>query len=366
MSQQPSSEQDEAPRTPEQHNRPSASSLFFSFPTGNDDNDSRNNAILGSSAPAATSMLFRSVDSGLPLLHRRRQVSQQQEQQQHEQQQPHEQDLCDFSVTPMTSRPHNCSFYVAAPTTRTSTSTTTAGLPTIHHRRVRSRSLGHVLDLEESVAAALFLRQEPPSSVQQPHTVSSTTTTDYFTAMKRHYTPQQQQQPQQQGSALSHLQETYTTTNKNWNDGGDHVLGLVTDQLQQLPIDDRHHYHHSKSMTALDDDVPNGVENSTTSVLLSKPSTSATHDHDHQPHPHNIRLCILYGMINATIILPVLMSFTSIIYRDNAFGPYMNGLTKLTIVSGIVHQLCFSTFSTLPFAVGQGRRKNESCDARKN
>jgi len=62
---------------------------------------------------------------------------------------------------------------------------------------------------------------------------------------------------------------------------------------------------------------------------------------------------VLYGMINATIVLPVLMSFGSIIYRDDAFAPYIPVLVKLTLVSGIVHQLCFSTFSSLPFAVGQ-------------
>jgi hypothetical protein len=64
-------------------------------------------------------------------------------------------------------------------------------------------------------------------------------------------------------------------------------------------------------------------------------------------------ISIMYGMINATIILPVLMSFGSIIYRDNAFAPYMPVLIKMTVVSGVVHQLCFSTFSSLPFAVGQ-------------
>jgi hypothetical protein len=64
-------------------------------------------------------------------------------------------------------------------------------------------------------------------------------------------------------------------------------------------------------------------------------------------------ICALYGVINATIVLPVLMSFASIIYRDDAFVPYMPVLVKMTVVSGIVHQLCFSTFSTLPFAVGQ-------------
>lgn len=61
----------------------------------------------------------------------------------------------------------------------------------------------------------------------------------------------------------------------------------------------------------------------------------------------------MYGMINATIVLPVLMSFGAIIYRDQAFSPYMPVLVKLTVVSGVVHQLCFSTLSSLPFAVGQ-------------
>jgi sulfate permease, SulP family len=64
-------------------------------------------------------------------------------------------------------------------------------------------------------------------------------------------------------------------------------------------------------------------------------------------------MSILYGLINATIVLPVLMSFGSIIYRDEAFRPYLNVLIKLTVVSGVVHQLCFSTLSSLPFAVGQ-------------
>jgi len=66
-----------------------------------------------------------------------------------------------------------------------------------------------------------------------------------------------------------------------------------------------------------------------------------------------IWVSVLYGLINAVIVLPVLMSFGSIIYRDKAFVPYMPVLIKLTVVSGMIHQVCFSTFSSLPFAVGQ-------------
>lgn len=62
---------------------------------------------------------------------------------------------------------------------------------------------------------------------------------------------------------------------------------------------------------------------------------------------------IVYGIINTVIVLPVLMSFGSIIYNDDFFRPYMPVLVRITVISGIVHQLSFSTFSTLPFSVGQ-------------
>ena len=69
-----------------------------------------------------------------------------------------------------------------------------------------------------------------------------------------------------------------------------------------------------------------------------------------QSNPQMVSL--LYGMINTSIVLPIVMSFGSIIYRDDFFRPYLSGLIQLTIVSGAVHQISFSTFSTLPFAVG--------------
>lgn len=64
-------------------------------------------------------------------------------------------------------------------------------------------------------------------------------------------------------------------------------------------------------------------------------------------------LSLLYGIVNCFIVLPVIMSFGSIIYHDDFFRPYMSVLMKLTVVSGVVHQITFSTFSSLPFAVGQ-------------
>ena len=62
---------------------------------------------------------------------------------------------------------------------------------------------------------------------------------------------------------------------------------------------------------------------------------------------------IMYALINLAIVLPVIMSFGNIIYQDPFFRPYLPVLVKLTTISGVVHQIMFSTFSSLPFAVGQ-------------
>jgi MFS superfamily sulfate permease-like transporter len=63
-------------------------------------------------------------------------------------------------------------------------------------------------------------------------------------------------------------------------------------------------------------------------------------------------ICVLYGLINATIVIPVVMSFGNIIYQNEAFVPYMPVLIRLTLISGVVHQICFSSLSSLKFVVG--------------
>jgi hypothetical protein len=152
--------------------------------------------------------------------------------------------------------------------------------------------------------------------------------------------------------------------------GGGDVLAAVAelqDQLSEkgelsLPMETDDYYGRpiEPTTTSADNDAvlpsDGGMvkEKSTTTSSSSSSASSSPKMSSSTPPQHPIRICILYGMINATIVLPVLMSFASIIYRDDAFRPYMGQLTTLTIVSGIVHQLCFSTFSTLPFAVGQG------------
>lgn len=40
------------------------------------------------------------------------------------------------------------------------------------------------------------------------------------------------------------------------------------------------------------------------------------------------------------------------------YQPYMPMLAKLFILSSVIHQVCFSLFSSLPYAVGQVRRSS--------
>lgn len=61
----------------------------------------------------------------------------------------------------------------------------------------------------------------------------------------------------------------------------------------------------------------------------------------------------LYGCISALMVLPVSISFCSIIFRDEAFSAYLPQLVKLVLFSSAIHQICFATFSSLPFAIGQ-------------
>jgi sulfate permease, SulP family len=62
---------------------------------------------------------------------------------------------------------------------------------------------------------------------------------------------------------------------------------------------------------------------------------------------------IMYGVINGILCIPVTVSFCAIIFRESAFAPFMPKLVKLVLFSSAVHQVVFSVFSSLPFAVGQ-------------
>ncbi|DAZ94510.1 TPA: hypothetical protein N0F65_011863 [Lagenidium giganteum] len=61
----------------------------------------------------------------------------------------------------------------------------------------------------------------------------------------------------------------------------------------------------------------------------------------------------MYGVLNTVILIPIMISFAQIIFRDPVFRPYMSELIKLVLTSAAIHQVCFTATSSLSFAVGQ-------------
>ena len=62
---------------------------------------------------------------------------------------------------------------------------------------------------------------------------------------------------------------------------------------------------------------------------------------------------LLYGLINSIMLIPITISFCTIIYQHAAYEHYMPQLIKIVLFSSIIHQLAFSYCSSLPFAIGQ-------------
>ncbi|KDO33892.1 hypothetical protein SPRG_01772 [Saprolegnia parasitica CBS 223.65] len=71
------------------------------------------------------------------------------------------------------------------------------------------------------------------------------------------------------------------------------------------------------------------------------------------PDNQNTFKAFMYGLINAALVVPVCMSFTAIIFSNPFFTPFMPTLVKLVGLSSAVHQIMFSSLSSLPFAIGQ-------------
>jgi hypothetical protein len=62
---------------------------------------------------------------------------------------------------------------------------------------------------------------------------------------------------------------------------------------------------------------------------------------------------IIYAVVNVIISVPGLYGYAAIIFNHSIFIPYRNTLSKLVIVSSLVHQLAFTSCSTIhTFAIG--------------
>lgn len=82
---------------------------------------------------------------------------------------------------------------------------------------------------------------------------------------------------------------------------------------------------------------------------LRRSNMQRTHSKDIQDIIHSV----LFGIINAIMCIPVMISFASIIFRDDAFREVLPSIVKIVLFSCMIHQIAFSVFSGLTFAVGQ-------------
>lgn len=62
--------------------------------------------------------------------------------------------------------------------------------------------------------------------------------------------------------------------------------------------------------------------------------------------------CVVYALINVIISVPGLYGYAHVIFSHEVFASHMNALSKLVIFSSLMHQLAFTLFSSLPFAIG--------------
>ena len=62
---------------------------------------------------------------------------------------------------------------------------------------------------------------------------------------------------------------------------------------------------------------------------------------------------IVYALVNSIMCVPSLYGYASVIFSHSIYQSHINALSKLVIFSSVVHQICFSIFSSLPFSIGQ-------------
>ena len=62
---------------------------------------------------------------------------------------------------------------------------------------------------------------------------------------------------------------------------------------------------------------------------------------------------IVYALVNSIMCVPCLYGYASVIFSHPVYQSHINALSKLVILSSVVHQICFSIFSSLPFSIGQ-------------
>jgi len=62
---------------------------------------------------------------------------------------------------------------------------------------------------------------------------------------------------------------------------------------------------------------------------------------------------MVYALVNSIMCVPCLYGYASVIFSHSIYQSHINALSKLVILSSVIHQFCFTIFSSLPFSIGQ-------------
>lgn len=61
---------------------------------------------------------------------------------------------------------------------------------------------------------------------------------------------------------------------------------------------------------------------------------------------------LVYAIVNVIISVPAFYGYAAVIFSHDIYQDHMNSLSKLVVLSSAVHQISFTLFSSLPFAIG--------------
>lgn len=87
-------------------------------------------------------------------------------------------------------------------------------------------------------------------------------------------------------------------------------------------------------------------------------STDGTRKHSFRGNKTTIKgashyvYCVVYAIVNVIIGAPALYGYAAVIFNNPIFDSHMNALSKLVIFSSLIHQLGFTLFSNLEYAIG--------------
>ena len=144
-----------------------------------------------------------------------------------------------------------------------------------------------------------------------------------------------------------------TRTNQNHQDM--ELPAESDDEMLDTPLFQRNEQKRSNTNFTIDTNLSLDIANRFDSTFLNHRISSFA---ENQPFSILLRH-ILVGLVNAAVLVPTLVGFCSIIFKDPFFtsdemqDEYFSKFLKLVFLSSAIHQFMFLLCSSLPFAVGQ-------------